>query len=106
MIDVKLCPARTKIRQVQGVVNVQEWGTVLLEVDGANGKHIIKLCETMIVPTINVNLFSLQQVIRGCFLLVYREAEGKCLIKKRSEFGDLVQVASMIVVDGRATLDC
>ena len=37
MIDVKPCPQETKIRQVQGVVNVEEWGTVLLEVDGAYG---------------------------------------------------------------------
>ena len=106
MIDVKPCPPGTRIRQVQGVVNVQEWGTVLLEVDGANGKHIVKLCETLIVPSINVNLFSLQRVIDGGFLPVYGEVEGKCLIKKRSKFGDLIQVASMTVVGGRATLDC
>ena len=50
MIDVKLCPAGTRIRQVQGPMNVKEWGTVLLEVDDASGKHIMKLCETLIVP--------------------------------------------------------
>ena len=60
MIDVKPCPLGTKIRQVQGVVNVKEWGTVLLEVDGAHGKHVMKLSETLIVPSISVNLFSLQ----------------------------------------------
>ena len=106
MVDVKPCPAGTKIRQVQGVVNVKEWGTVLLEVEGASDKHIIKLCETLIVPSINVNLFSLQRVIRGGFLPVYGEVEGKCLIKKRSESGELVQVATMSVVNGRSTLDC
>ena len=61
MVDVKPCPAGTRIRQVQGVVNVRDLGTVLVEVDGANGKHIVKLRETLIVPNINVNLFSLQQ---------------------------------------------
>ena len=59
MVDVKPCPAGTRIRQVQGVINVKDWGTVLLEVDGANGKHIVKLREMLIVPNINVNLFSL-----------------------------------------------
>ena len=106
MVDVKPCPAGTKIRQVQGVVNVEEWGTVLLEVDGANGKHIMRLSETLIVPNINVNLFSLQRVIQGGYIPVYGEVEGKCLIKKRSADGDLVQVATMSVLRGRATLDC
>ena len=63
MIDVGPCPPGTRIRQVQGVVDVAEWGTVLIEVDGADGKHIMKLSETLIVPSINVNLFSLQRVI-------------------------------------------
>ena len=37
---------------------------------------------------------------------MYGEVEGKCIIKKRSAAGDLIQVASMTVVHGRATLDC
>ena len=69
-------------------------------------KRPYKLRETLIVPNINVNLFSLQRVLRGGFIPVYGEVEGKCLIKKRSESGNLIQVASMIVVNGRATLDC
>ena len=106
MIDVKPCPAGTRIRQVQGVVDVAEWGTVLLEVDGEHGKHVMKLSETLIVPDINVNLFSLQRVIKHGYLPVYGEVEGKCIIKKRTSAGSLVQVAAMSVIDGRSTLDC
>ena len=43
MIDIEDCPPGTKIRQVQGLVDVKEWGTVLLEVDDANKKRIMKL---------------------------------------------------------------
>ena len=106
MIEVRKCPPGTKIRQVQGVVKVVEWGTVLLEVDGADGKHIMKLQETLIVPNINVNLFSLQRVINKGFLPVYGEVKGKCLIKKMIEGGGCSQVATMTVINGRSTLDC
>ena len=87
-------------------MNVKEWGTVLLEVDGENGKHIMQLRETLIVPDINVNLFSVQRVINGGFLPVYGEVEGKCVIKKRSSSGGLTEVATMTVIKGRSTLDC
>ena len=106
MVNVEPCPPGTRIRQVQGFVNVEEWGTVLVEVDREHGKHIMHLHETLIVPDINVNLFSLQQVINGGFLPVYGEVEGKCVIKKRSSSGDLTQVATMTVIKGRSTLDC
>ena len=106
MFNVEPCPPGTRIRQVHGFVGVKEWGTVLLEVDGEHGKHVIQLRETLIVPSINVNLFSLQRVIKGGFLPVYGEVEGKCLIKKRAASGDLVQVATMTVINGRSTLDC
>lgn len=106
MIDVQPCPPGTRIRQVQGEVDVAEWGTLLIEVDGAEGKHVMKLCETLIVPSINVNLFSLQRVIKAGFVPVYGEVEGKCLIKKKTASGELVQVATMTVVNGRSTLDC
>ena len=106
MIDVENCPPGTKIRQVQGDVDVKEWGTMLLEVDGANGKRIMKLHETLIVPSIKVNVFSLQRVISKGYLPVYGEVEGKCLIKKRNEGGDFSQVATMTIINGRSTLDC
>ena len=86
MVDVEPCPPGTRIRQVQGFVNVEKWGSVLLEVDGERGKHIMQLCETLIVLDINVNLFSLQRVINGGFLPVYGEVEGKCVIKKRLSY--------------------
>ena len=79
---------------------------MLLEVDGAYGKHVMKLSETLIVPSINVNFFSLQRVIKGGYLPVYGEVEGKCLINKKTQFGELIQVATMSVVNGRSTLDC
>ena len=61
---------------------------MLLEVDGANGKRIMKLHEIVIVPNNNVNMFSLQRVVK-CFPPVYGEVKGKCLIKKRTEDGGL-----------------
>ena len=106
MVKVEPCPPRTRIRQVQGFVDVQEWGTVLLEVDGEDDKHIIQLRETLIVPDINVNLFTLQRVIGGGSLPVYGEVEGKCVIKKKMPSGGLRQVATMTVINGRSTLDC
>ena len=51
--------------------------------------HIMQLRETLIVPDININLFSLQRVINGGFLPVYGGVEGKCVIKKRSSSEDL-----------------
>ena len=60
MVNIEPCPPGTCIRQVQGFVEVHEWGTVLLEVDGEHGKHVMQLRETLIVPDISVNLFSLQ----------------------------------------------
>ena len=59
MIDVENCPPGTKIRQVEGVVDVKKWGTILLEVDGANGKRIMRLHENLIISSIKVNVFSL-----------------------------------------------
>ena len=58
MVNVEPCPPGTRIRQVQGFANVKEWGIFFLEVDGKHGKHIMQLRETLIVPDINVNLFS------------------------------------------------
>ena len=106
MINVTKCPPGTKIRQVQGSVVVEEWGTVLLEVDGTGGKHVIKLEETLIVPGITVNLFSLQRVLDLGYLLDYGEVANKCIIKKLDSTGAAVQMATMTVIKGRSTLDC
>ena len=106
LINDEKCPPGTKIRQVQGVVEVQEWGTVLLEVDGDNGKRIMKLHQTLIVPNINVNLFSLQRVTNHGFWPIYGEVDGKCVIEKNMYDGGYSQVATMTVIDGRATLEC
>ena len=59
MLDIHDCPEGMEINQVKGVVKVRQWGSVLWEVDGERGKHVIKLSETLIVPGIKVNLFSL-----------------------------------------------
>ena len=66
----------------------------------------MKLSETLIVPSINVNFFFLQRVIKAGFVPVYGEVEGKCIIKKKTASGELVQMATMTVVNGRSTLDC
>ena len=106
MVNIEPWPPGTRIRQVQGFVEVHEWGTVLLEVDGELGKHVMQLRGTLIVPNISVNMFSLQRVIVGGYLPDYGEVEGKCVIKKRTPSGGLQQVATMIVVKDRSTLDC
>ena len=59
MFDIHDCPDGMKINRVKGVVEVRQWGSVLSKVDGERGKHVIKLSETLIVPEIKVNLFSL-----------------------------------------------
>ena len=51
------CPPGTTIRQVQGTVDVEERGSVLLQVDGQDGKNLIRLDQTLIVPGITVKLF-------------------------------------------------
>ena len=106
MIEVENCPPGTRIRQVQGVVDVKEWGTVLLDVDGVQGKRLMRLREVLIVPNIKVNLFSLQRVIDIGYIPVFGEKAGKCLIKEPIDGEVLVQVATMTVKTGRLTLDC
>ena len=68
MFNVNKCPPGTTLRQVQGTINVKEWGIVLLEVDSHEGKRVIKLERTLIVPGMNVNLFSLQRVLQFGYL--------------------------------------
>ena len=106
MINVTKCPPGTTIRQVQGTVDVEEWGTVLLQVDGQNGKKTIRLDETLIVPGITVNLFSLHRVLEMGYLPVYAEVADKCVIKKKTADGSMTQIATMTINKGRATLDC
>ena len=79
---------------------------MLLQVDGADGKKTIRLDETLIVPGITVNLFSLQRVLDMGYLPVYGEVADKCIIKKVAAGGALTQIATMTIKKGRATLDC
>ena len=67
----------------------------------------MKLHETLIVANINVNLFSLQRVVKKNILLVYGEVEGKCIMKRISMVVDTAddEMATMAVIDGRATID-
>ena len=88
------------------MVAVHEWGTVLLRVDGADGKRIIQLKQTLFVPTIRVNLFSIQRLINKGYLPVYGEVDGKCIIKRKDDNGVFRQYATMTMRNGRATLDC
>ena len=91
---------------MQGTVDVEEWGSVLLQVDGEDGKKTIRLDETLIVPGITVNLFSLQRVLDMGYLPVYGEVADKCIIKKVAADGALTQIATMTIKKGIATLDC
>ena len=79
---------------------------MLLEVDGVQGKRLMRLREVLIVPNIKVNMFSLQRVIDIGYIPVFEEKAGKCLIKKPIDGEGLVQVATMTVKTGRLTLDC
>ena len=106
MINVTQCPPGTTIRQVQGTVDVEEWGSVLLQVDGSEGKRVIRLDETLIVPGIRVNLFSLQRLLDLGYNPVFGEVANKCIIKKVDAKGAATQVATMTVIKGRSTLDC
>ena len=74
------CPPGTTIRQVQGTVDEDEEGSVLLQVDGSKGRRIIRLDETLIVP--GINLFSLQRLLDIGYIPVYGEVANKCIIKK------------------------
>ena len=85
---------------------MKQWGTILIEVDGDSGKRVIKLSQTLIVPGIRVNLFSLQRVFDKGYLPVFGDIDGKVLIKKMGQEGSLEQVATMSVHRGRLTLDC
>ena len=87
MINVTKCPPGTTIRRVQGTEDVEKWGSVLLQVDGQNGKKTIRLDETLIVPGITVNLFSLQRVLEMGYLPVYGEVVDKCILKKKTADG-------------------
>ena len=98
MINVCKCPPGTKIRQVRGTVEVEKWGSVLLQVDGADGKHTIRLDETLIIPGISVNFFSLQRVLKMGYLPECTEVPDKCVIKKVAADGSLTQVATMTIV--------
>ena len=82
MINVSKCPPGMTIRQVQGTVAVEEWGSVLLQVDGRDGKTTIRLDETLIVLGITVNLFSLQRVLDMGYLPVYGEVADKVSLKR------------------------
>ena len=73
---------------------------MLLQVDGANGKNTIRLDETLIVPGITVNFFSLQRVLELGYLPVYSEIPDKCVIKKVAADGAFTQVATMTIKKG------
>ena len=61
-----------------------------------------------LTPSIRFLCYKLPKGLTGRseFLPVYGEVDGKCVIKKRIEDGGNSQVATMTVIDGRATLDC
>ena len=74
--------------------------------DGSNGKRVIRLGETLIVPGITVNLFSLQRLLNTGYIPIYGEVANKCIIEKLDAKGAAIQVATMSVMKGRSTLDC
>ena len=54
-------PGPFRINQVQGTVEVTHWGTVVLEVDGAEGKQKLTLTEVLLIQGMDFNIVSLQR---------------------------------------------
>ena len=80
-------PGPFRINQVQGTVEVTHWGTVVLEVDGENGKQKLTLTEVLLIQGIDFNIVSLQKFRAANFIPVYDKVEGKVVINKRVPTG-------------------
>ena len=82
-------------------------GSVLLEVDGQNGKEFIHLQGVLYLPGLNVNLLSLQKLTKKNVFPFYQEVDGKAVLRRQIDGVKREQIALMTVDgNGRATLDC
>ena len=100
-------PRPFRINQVQGSVAVTHWGTVVLEVDGDNGKQPFWLMEVLLIESMDFNILSLQKLRAAGYIPVYDKVEGKVVINKEVHTGGVTQVALLSETkQGRLTLDC
>ena len=80
-------PRPFRINQVQGSVAVTHWGTVVLEVDGDNGKQPFWLMEVLLIESMDFNILSLQKLRAAGYIPVYDKVEGKVVINKEVHTG-------------------
>ena len=71
------------------------WGTVIVEVDSANGKKPLRLTEVLYIDSLNFNTLSMQKLRAARLIPVYNEIPNKVFIKKLLPHGELEQVALM-----------
>ena len=61
--SIENIPSVFYVKQVQGKVQVTQWGVVLLCTDGADGEKLeLQLRQVLYVPGMKVNIFSLQRI--------------------------------------------
>ena len=105
--DLVPLPGPFRINQVLGTVEVTHWGTMVLEVDGENGKQKLTLKEVLLIPGMDFNIVSLQKFRAAHFVPVYEKVDGKVVINKKDPTGGYTQVALLSESkQGRLTLDC
>ena len=75
-------PGPFKMNQVQGSIDVFHSGSVMLEVDSADGKGRFRLDNVLLIETMQFNTISLQKLRAADLLYVFREIPGKVVLKK------------------------
>ena len=61
--SIENIPSVFYVKQVQGKVQVTQWGVVLLCTDGADGENLeLQLRQVLYIPGMRVNIFSLQRI--------------------------------------------
>ena len=92
------------VRQLVGEVRVTQIGTAKVECENETGAAVkIDLLDTLLVPDLSVNIFSLQKMRQANIRLEYPEGLGTVwMVKKSGEtIGSLDESAA-----GRPTLNC
>ena len=95
-----------KIQQVQGDVLVTHSGSVILITESAHGPIPLRLNNVLYIPTMYFNILSLQKLVDANYVPVFGEIPQNVVVKKVLQSGQVKQIALMIVLRGRLTLDC
>ena len=102
--DVRQLKNPIIVRQLVGEVRVTQIGTAKVECENETGAAVkIDLLDTLLVPDLSVNIFSLQKMRQAYIRLEYPEGLGTVwMVKKSGEtIGSLDESAA-----GRPTLNC